>query len=492
MKYLGKFEIHEQLGRGGFGTVYRAIDNSLDREVAIKILHPQLTVDEEFINEFRKEAKTLAMMDNNHIVIIYEMGEIEGHIFIAMRYLPGGNLKEVIRQRGQIPYDEAVTIFTQIAEGLGEAYNKGLVHRDLKPENILFDANKNAFISDFGLAKGKSSGTPYSIDSILGTPNYIAPEIWSGEPATCVSDLYSLGCIFYEMLTGKLLFEGNSIPEVMKKHFDGLTLPNSWPKNIPNGINEFFRKSLAEKKEERYQNINEMISAIKNLEMKNVIFEEKEPQKDYHLGTSVDPSPHESTKPVSKNLDIGKDISPKRIKRNGLMKWGIPIFATISLFLLILPFLGKTPRIIEPTVTSTSTIPNPTQMITTVAVATDATFSPFEYMDNNGNLAGFDIELMTTILTNSGININWVNVPFDSVLSGIENCQYDAAIAALSITTDRENELLFSTPYYNANGEQYGIAVCAEKPELLEIINNSLSDISNSNYITELTTKYIK
>ncbi|HOU00770.1 MAG TPA: protein kinase, partial [Anaerolineaceae bacterium] len=97
MKYLGKFEIHEQLGRGGFGTVYRAIDNSLDREVAIKILHPQLTVDEEFINEFRKEAKTLAMMDNNHIVIIYEMGEIEGRIFIAMRYLPGGNLKEVIR-----------------------------------------------------------------------------------------------------------------------------------------------------------------------------------------------------------------------------------------------------------------------------------------------------------------------------------------------------------------------------------------------------------
>ncbi len=492
MKNLGKFEIHEQIGRGGFGTVYRAMDKSLDREIAIKILHPQLTVDDEFIDGFRKEAKTLAMLDNNHIVTIYEMGEIDGYIFIAMRYLSGGNLKEVIRQQGRIPYNEAIAILEQITEGLGEAHSKGLVHRDLKPENILFDSNKKAVITDFGLAKGISSGTPYSIASILGTPNYLAPEIWSGEPATCVSDLYSLGCIFYEMLTGKLLFEGNSMPEVMKKHFEGLMLPNSWPPDVPNRINDFFQKALAEKKEDRYQNSTEVMVAIQNLAVENVIPAEKEPVKVDARDVRVEPAPFEGINPVSKKQNNAKKTSPKGIKRNSLIKWGISIFAGISVLFLFLTLPNKTPQIIEPTLTSTSKVSNPTQIINTVTVATDATFSPFEYVDNNGNLVGFDIELMTTILTNSGININWVNVPFDSVLSGIENCQYDVAIAALSITTDREKEMLFSTPYYNADGEQYGIAVCSEKPELLEIINHSLSDISNSNYITELTTKYIK
>ena len=238
MTTLGKYELHEQLGKGGFGTVFRATDTSLNRVVALKVLHPQLMVDEEFISRFKKEARMLASLDHPNIVAIYELGDVDGRVFIAMRYLPGGNLQQVISKHGPLSYEKASSILKQVCEGLQASHDLGLVHRDIKPANILFDARGNVVISDFGLARAVQLSDTSSLGGPAGTPAYRAPELWRGKPpASPASDVYSLGCIFAEMITGKVLFNGGTPDEILTQHLiDGPAMPEKWPKNIPDGF----------------------------------------------------------------------------------------------------------------------------------------------------------------------------------------------------------------------------------------------------------------
>lgn len=275
MTILGKYELHEELGKGGFGAVYRAVDTSLGREVAIKILHPQLTVDQNFIARFRREARILASLDNRHIVTIYELDEVDGRIFISMRNLSGGSLKAVIQQKGALPNQQADAILRQVINGLKDAHTKGLIHRDLKPENILFDAHGEAAITDFGLVRD-SRDSSFSIGpsgGILGTPSYIAPEIWKGAPASAVSDIYALGCIFYEMLSGRVLFEGTTPWDIMQKHSEEVVLPGVWPEGTPPGTANFLRKALEKDPSHRFQSVLEMEAALSLLTSPERLFD---------------------------------------------------------------------------------------------------------------------------------------------------------------------------------------------------------------------------
>ncbi|MHC1783643.1 MAG: protein kinase [Anaerolineaceae bacterium] len=296
MTTLGKYELHEELGKGGFGTVYRATDTSLDREVALKVLHPQLMVDPNFITRFRKEARILASLDNHHIVTIYELDEVEGRIFISMRFLTGGSLKTLIQQKGALPFKQAVTILRQVIGGLSDAHSKGLVHRDLKPENILFDAHKEAVITDFGLVRD-SRDSSFSIGpsgGILGTPSYIAPEIWNAAPASQVSDIYALGCMFYEMLTGRVLFDGKTPWGIMKKHSDVLVLPDEWPEGTPSGTITFMRKALEKDPSSRYQSV--------------VVLEEDLLKLDREKGPIIDPPPPPSPGLIERILNFIRSL----------------------------------------------------------------------------------------------------------------------------------------------------------------------------------------
>lgn len=259
MTTLGKFELHEQLGRGAFGIVYRATDKILGREVALKVLHPQLMVDESFAERFTNEAQALAACDNDRIVTVYEIDEIDGRIIIAMRYLPGGNLKQLITENSPLPYIAGFNFLQQILEGLGEAHNNGLIHRDLKPENILLDAHGEAVITDFGLAKVMGSTQLSASTRIIGTPNYIAPEVWRGQSVSPGSDIYSLGCILYELLTGKVLFEGTAPGHVMTRH---LMEPPKLPDYLPQPVKTMLDKALAKDPRERYRNTHEFSAAI--------------------------------------------------------------------------------------------------------------------------------------------------------------------------------------------------------------------------------------
>jgi len=256
MTLLGKYELHEQIGRGGFGTVYRATDTSLKRDIALKILHPQLTTDLNFLEKFRNEARIIAALDNPHIMTIYDLGEAEGRVFIAMKYMPGGSLEKRLKQGNAIPYKESLKIFTQICEGLQVAHEQGLIHRDIKPANILFDGEGNAILSDFGLAKAmqQSSMSAASSAGGVGTPAYRAPELWRGSPpASPATDVYSLGCVLYEMLTGKILFDGSTPDEIITQHLvDGPQLPKHFSVDVPEGMHTVISKALAKSPDDRF------------------------------------------------------------------------------------------------------------------------------------------------------------------------------------------------------------------------------------------------
>ena len=259
MKQLGKYELLEELGKGGFGTVYRARETVLELERAVKVLHPNLVNTLEFIERFRREAKVSARLDHPNIVPVYELAEEGGYSFLTMKFMPGGSLKDWLAREGPMPYKRAVEIVTQIAEGLVYAYNQPekLIHRDIKPANILFDEDGTARICDFGFAKALAHTSSVSTSSIsggmVGTPAYIAPEIWSGKGASPATDIYSLACVFFEMITGNVLFDGESPADIMKLHvLDGPSFPQIWPQDFPPQAEETLRRALANDPGQRY------------------------------------------------------------------------------------------------------------------------------------------------------------------------------------------------------------------------------------------------
>jgi serine/threonine protein kinase/ABC-type amino acid transport substrate-binding protein len=264
-KTLGKYELLEELGRGGFGTVYRARDTSLEVERAVKVLHSALVADREFIERFTREARFAARLKHPHIVPVYDLGEVEGRFYLAMEIMPGGSLKDLLGKEKSLPYGRALQIMKQIGEALDYTHARDLVHRDVKPGNILFDEHGNAALSDLGFAKALSGQGSASLSSggMLGTPAYMAPEVWRGKAVTPATDEYSLACVFYEMITGQVLFDGDSPPVVMTKHIlDGPRFPEQWPEGVPQGMETVLGKALSREPKERYTSVGEFISTL--------------------------------------------------------------------------------------------------------------------------------------------------------------------------------------------------------------------------------------
>ncbi|HUW11235.1 MAG TPA: protein kinase, partial [Anaerolineae bacterium] len=251
-KRIGKYEILDEIGHGGFAVVYRAYDTELERIVALKVLHPQLTVDPKFVARFRREAHTVAGLDHPHIATVYEVGEADGQLYIAMELVSGPSLAGHIQEQGPLAWDEALEILGQVASALDYAHEHGLVHRDIKPSNVLLDPDNGALLSDFGLSKMiESSG--YSLTAsggVLGTPAYMAPEIWAEERPGPASDVYALGCVVYEMVTGEVLFGSDSPLIVMKRHGEGPQLDTH---KLDEGLAAVLLKALEKSPNERYQ-----------------------------------------------------------------------------------------------------------------------------------------------------------------------------------------------------------------------------------------------
>ncbi len=228
---IGRYEIKSELGRGGMATVYRAFDPSFDREVAIKVLPKEFLHDPEFRERFKREVKIIAALEHAAIVPVYDVGEDDGVPFFVMRYMPGGSLTNQI-DKGKFSMEDAARIIERLASALAYAHKKGIVHRDLKPDNILFDSNGDAYISDFGVASFASSNTNLTGEFALGTPAYMSPEQAQGEKVDSRTDIYGLGVIIFQMLSGQQPYKADTpmgvalkqitdpVPEILKANPD--------------------------------------------------------------------------------------------------------------------------------------------------------------------------------------------------------------------------------------------------------------------------------
>jgi eukaryotic-like serine/threonine-protein kinase len=262
-----RYRIVKPLGSGGMADVFLAHDNILDRDVALKVMSTRYASDEEFVERFKREAQSAAALSHPNIVSIFDRGSSEdGTYYIAMEYLPGGTLKDRIMRKGALPARTAAAVALQIAEALRCAHERGVVHRDIKPHNILITESGDVKVTDFGIARAASSSTMTRTGSILGTAHYISPEQAMGEPVGPASDLYSLGVVLYEMLTGELPYDADTPLGIAMKHVNGhLRPPKAIDPSIPAGINAVTCRLLAKDPEDRYASDAELIEDLERV-----------------------------------------------------------------------------------------------------------------------------------------------------------------------------------------------------------------------------------
>ncbi|MFL5980644.1 MAG: protein kinase domain-containing protein [Gaiellaceae bacterium] len=217
-KVGGRYEIEELVGHGGMSSVYKAHDSLLERHVALKVLHDQYSGDDDFVERFKREARSVAQLQHPNIVTVIDRGEEDGRQYIVFEYIDGENLKERVVREGRLDVREALEIALEVARGLAFAHENGLVHRDVKPQNVLLNGDGRAKVTDFGIARTLDVDGMTQTGTVLGTSNYIAPEQASGQPVDAHSDVYSLGAVLYELLTGDVPFPGENFVAVAMKH----------------------------------------------------------------------------------------------------------------------------------------------------------------------------------------------------------------------------------------------------------------------------------
>src|ERR687883_1052075 len=261
----GRYRILRKLGTGGMANVYLAEDEVLGRRVAIKILNDRHAGDDQFVERFRREAKNAAGLSHPNIVSIYDRGEAEGTYYIAMEYLDGRSLKELIVARGPAPVKVAIDYARQILAAVGFAHKHGIVHRDIKPHNVLVGPEGRLKVTDFGIARSGASQMT-EVGSIIGTAQYLSPEQARGARVDQRSDLYSVGIVLYEILTGRVPFTGDTPLEIAMKHLQEVpTPPSELRPEVPHDLDLVVLRALAKDPSDRYETAEEMDADLKRV-----------------------------------------------------------------------------------------------------------------------------------------------------------------------------------------------------------------------------------
>jgi serine/threonine-protein kinase len=265
-KVAGKYQIKAEIGRGGMGVVYRVTHGLLGRDEALKALHPALGSDPQFVARFEREARAMARLDHENILRIYDIFEDGGTHYIAMELFPGGSLSDLLQKRGPLSPLAAVNTILQAARGLAYAHAQGIVHRDVKPSNLMVAANGRAKLADFGVAAAAGETGITTVGQVVGSPRYMAPEQARGEPTDARSDLYSLGVVFYEALTGETPFKGHSSVAIIGKLAYGQDeLALTFPSNVPPALVQVVRRMVRRTPQERYCDADALIADLEHL-----------------------------------------------------------------------------------------------------------------------------------------------------------------------------------------------------------------------------------
>ena len=310
-KINDRYEIIRSIGEGGMANVYLGYDTILDRNVAIKVLRGDLAGDEKFVRRFQREALSASSLAHPSIVEMYDVGVDDGLYFIVMEYVDGKTLKQLIKKRGNLTLSEAIDIMLQLTDGMSHAHDSYIIHRDLKPQNIMIKDDGQIKITDFGIAMALNSTQLTQTNSVMGSVHYLPPEQASGKGSTIKSDIYSMGIIFYELLTGSLPFRGDNAVEIALKHMrDPLPSLREENSNIPQSIENIILKATAKNPKNRYEDARSMhddlLTALNEDRMNEEVYKYKYPEHE-NEGKNKKEEKKESTEEV--DVDEEKFLS---------------------------------------------------------------------------------------------------------------------------------------------------------------------------------------
>ncbi|MFN8372339.1 MAG: serine/threonine-protein kinase [Anaerolineae bacterium] len=369
---LGKYEIKDLLGQGGMATVYRGYQEDIDRYVAIKVLPPHPGLDPTFVDRFRQEARTIARLQHPHILPVYDYGTEDNILYLVMAYVEGGSLSDMIKE-GPLNLRQVEKFLREISGALDYAHRQGIVHRDLKPANILIDTEGHALLADFGIAKWAEGGASITGTGIVGTPAYMAPEQGKGLPADARSDIYALGVVVYELLTGKQPYAADTAMMLILRHIQD-PIPNisESVEGLPPALDEVMKRVLAKEPEDRFQSAadfaNAFSSALKEIESPTG-FKLRAPASGEGQGTvRFDSTQDEMATSAGQATQVQPPPTPTVIVHPAtqpiVLLGGMGIIALVIIVLAGMFLANQNGAPAEPAATPTSSVPTPTPIPT--------------------------------------------------------------------------------------------------------------------------------
>ncbi len=355
-----RYEIEKLIGEGGMANVYLASDTILGRKVAVKVLRGDLAGDEKFVRRFQREALSASSLSHPNIVEIYDVGEDDGNFYIVMEYIEGKTLKQLIKKRGVLSLPETMDIMLQLLDALASAHDSYIIHRDIKPQNIMIKESGLVKITDFGIAMALNNAQLTQTNSVMGSVHYLPPEQASGKGSTIRSDIYSLGILMFEMLTGKCPFKGDSAVEIALKHMKE-PLPSVREINpvVPQSVENIVLKAAAKNPKNRYRDVREMADDIETCLDESRENEERitfrYPESDFSNNDTItnvkkENIKNESAKPTIKQITEDEKIEKSNKKKIVLISSIIGVLALALVLLMLLPKLTSSKDIEVPDV----------------------------------------------------------------------------------------------------------------------------------------------